>query len=164
MIGILLAATIGMAGGIALSRGVAAHARRAEPDGRALVALSYELWNLARDEGKASVEAHAAAWQTSALFARFPSIASDEVVRAFLVDAILLLDDRDARDDLERMIDVALRFHRKTPPPGDRTAARRRERTLVAIRRGVRAMRRTTTPMRPTPARPAEKLARAMYA
>lgn len=142
---------IGMLLGIALSRVAAIVARRDQPDGRALIALTYELWNVARGEGHAAVEAHASAWRTSSLFRRFPSLAADDVVRAFLVDAILLLADRDAAADLDHALDAALRTHRKSPAPAGRAAARRRALTLDAIRRGVRAMSRTSAPAAAAP-------------
>lgn len=116
-----------------------------DPQTRALLALEYELFTLVR-RGRAPLEAHAADWRGSPIFSRYPTLASDDVVRTYLVDAVLLLVDDPTPEDLDQLLGAMLRIARRKAPT-DRRAARQQLRLLECIRRSVVTMRRGASPV-----------------
>ncbi len=116
-----------------------------DPQTRALLALQYELFTVVR-WGRAPLEAHAADWRNSPIFSRYPTLASDDVMRTYLVDALLLLVDEVAPHDLDELLRASMRIARRHKS-ASRRDARRRGRLLECIRRSVVAMRRGIAPV-----------------
>lgn len=134
MLSVAVGVAIGFAVGAITMRAAIAQRRAADPDARAILGLLYELYYLARADGCAALDAQAASWQTSPVFRRFPSIGDDEVVRAFIVDALRLLVDKPADETLDRELTAAMRALRR------RDVAPRSTRTIECIRRSVLSM------------------------
>jgi hypothetical protein len=111
-------------------------------EARALAALQRELFTVVQHQGAGALALHAADWHGSPILRRYPAIVRDPVVRAYLVDALLLLADRTHTADLDQLLSAAWRDVRKRPATGDRRDDARRERLLLGIRRGVLAMHR----------------------
>lgn len=116
-----------------------------DPQTRALLALQYELFTVVR-WGRAPLEAHAADWRNSPIFSRYPTLASDDVMRTYLIDALLLLVDEVAPHDLDELLRASMRIARRHKP-ASRRDARRQLRLLECIRRSVVAMRRGVAPV-----------------
>ncbi|HTJ47417.1 MAG TPA: hypothetical protein VL463_35200 [Kofleriaceae bacterium] len=142
----MLVAGAGVAAGIIIVR--TRRASRSQPDGKSLLALLNELFDVARDDGRRGLEKHAADWRASSIFRRYPSIANDAVVRSFLLDALFALGDHTTAAELDHQLSSSLRVHRKKPIAGDKRDASRRERTLEHIRRSTLSMSRIRAPRR----------------
>jgi len=141
----MLGIGVGVVTGMIVGRWLAHRLRTSDRDGRALIALEHELYLVAREHGRSALEAHAADWRGSAIFRRYPAIARDEVVRAYLVDALVLLADDNHAHDLDQLLSASLRIMRKRRHDG--RDPERRNKTLETIRRNVLAMRRGGTPV-----------------
>jgi len=141
----MLGIGIGVVAGAIIGRFLAQRVRTSGKDDRALLALEYELFTVAREHGRNALEAHAADWRGSPIFRRYPTIARDEVVRAYLIDALLLLADDAHAEDLDQLLSASLRIMRKRRHDG--RSPERRNKTLESIRRSVLAMRRGATPV-----------------
>ena len=135
-----------MYGLIVLGGALAIALRRArrldhDPPMRALLSLQYELFGLASANGRSALEEHARDWRTSKIFSRYPSIASDDIIRTFLIDAMRLLVDDANSKDLDHLLSASLRIARR------RGASWRQLRSLECIRRGTLATSRGATPV-----------------
>ncbi len=149
-VGAAIGVGVGIAIGVLMSRLFAGRARKGRPDGTALLSLEYELFAVIRHDGRAALEAHGLNWKRSSIFARYPSIAGDDVVRGYLIEAMLLLADDANAADLDNLLTASLRVQRKRRAPDDRADAERRNRTLHAIRQSVLSMSRSAS-IRPGP-------------
>ena len=116
------------------------------PEMRALLALEYELFAFGHVRGWNALETHVVDWRGSKIFSKYPSIASDEVIRTFLIDALRLLIDNANPKDLDQLLLASLRIV-CSRASADRRVARYQLRSLECIRRSVLAMRRNATPV-----------------
>ena len=144
------AGAIGFVAGLVVgaigARAAADRERRRKPDGLAILALLYELFNVARADGRDAVEWHVRRWRDSEIFRRHPLIAGDQIVREFVRDALVLLVEHAGDRGLDRMLTDLLRAHRHRAVPSNRAARARRARTLDCIRRSVLSMSHGATP------------------
>jgi flagellar motor component MotA len=138
---------LGVALGLALSRVITTRGKKHQGENRALLALQYELFTVVRDAGREALDAHASDWKTSPIFRRYPSISGDDVIRTYLVDALLLLADDANATDLDQLLSASLRIARKRRPARDKAEATRRNRMLESIRRSALAMRHGASPV-----------------
>jgi hypothetical protein len=140
MMSMIGGAAIGSAIGFAVARMLEQRRQRLEPDARAILGLLYELYYLARADGVPALEAEVARWDTSPVFRRFPSVADDEQVRAFLIVALRLLVEHGGDEGLDLRLTEAVRAQRPRKDDADRDASERRARTIDCVRRSVLSM------------------------